>query len=389
MAKRSRKATGTYEKTGNNSYRLSVRHNGDRFRKIVRASSDSEAVKLLNQFAAEVYDEGYVAPTDMKLKHFVAEWQKRFAGKHFAPSTLSLMNYNIDRYILPILGDKKMASINVKMLHDFMDDLSAPGLRKDGSEGSLSASTINASHRALRSLFKVAMEWEVISRNNMLKVKKPKIEKKNQDVYTTQEMQDLVIHLQDEKPFWRLFVMLSLFSGMRRSEVLGLEDKHLNFNKNTLKVEQALTYANKQYHLREPKSETSKRPITLPSVYAAELKEYMLQRKKERIQFGELWQGGDHFYVFSSIDGQPLNPSSVTTWWRRFTKRKGLRHIPFKNLRHTSATWLIMGGENIKTVSSRLGHADIKITMNTYTQALEEADQTAASKFNDFMSKKA
>jgi integrase len=48
-----------------------------------------------------------------------------------------------------------------------------------------------------------------------------------------------------------------------------------------------------------------------------------------------------------------------------------------------------MGGENIKTVSSRLGHADIKITMNTYAQALEEADQTAASKFNDFMSKKA
>ena len=67
----------------------------------------------------------------------------------------------------------------------------------------------------------------------------------------------------------------------------------------------------------------------------------------------------------------------------RFLRRAGLQHIRFHDLRHTSATLLINQGVHAKIIASRLGHADIRITMNVYGHALKSADQLAANKFND------
>jgi integrase len=93
--------------------------------------------------------------------------------------------------------------------------------------------------------------------------------------------------------------------------------------------------------------------------------------------------------LFSDYTGKPLHPSSVNTWWKRFIKRRGLDYINPHALRHTSATLLINQGVHAKIISSRLGHADIKTTMNIYGHALQTADQTAATKFDNLFSNKA
>ncbi|MFJ7512573.1 site-specific integrase [Peribacillus simplex] len=91
-----------------------------------------------------------------------------------------------------------------------------------------------------------------------------------------------------------------------------------------------------------------------------------------------MWEGGEYEFLFSSWQGKPMHPSSITTWWSRFKKRYNLPQIRFHDLRHTSATLLINSGVHAKIISSRLGHADIRTTMNTYGHALQEADQEAA-----------
>ena len=60
----------------------------------------------------------------------------------------------------------------------------------------------------------------------------------------------------------------------------------------------------------------------------------------------------------------------------------------FHDLRHTNATWLIAKGVNPKTVSARLGHSDVSITLNRYAHAVQEEDKKAASLINNLINKK-
>nr|MBC9201052.1 tyrosine-type recombinase/integrase [Paenibacillus sp. PL91] len=80
------------------------------------------------------------------------------------------------------------------------------------------------------------------------------------------------------------------------------------------------------------------------------------------------WAEKEHFFVFSTWDGKPYFHTVPGTWLRRFLKRKKLKPIRFHDLRHTSAALLINQGVHAVTISSRLGHADIRTTMKSQTQ---------------------
>ena len=395
MVKRSRKATGYYEQTGVKSYRLTVTVNKKRHRKTVKVEKESELQRLLIQFAKEIREADYVEPSKIKLNQFIELWLERFAKKTYAPSTLTSRIHCINSYILPEFGQRAIGSISKNELSDFLHDLMKDGTRKDGKDGGLSAGTVETIHRALQSVFKFAKERSHIQINPMESVRKPKIEKADKEVYSTNEISKVIKLLEGEDTKWRLLVLLAIFTGMRRGEITGLEWKHIDFEKSVINVQQALTYTDKTYHVRQPKTKSAVRSIGLPSEFLTDLKAFHHQAKKDRIASEELWNNGGYFFVFTSsrtsenktVFGHPFNPSSVTTWWRRFIKRHGLKFIPFHNLRHTSATWLIMSGENIKTVSSRLGHSKIQTTLDIYTSALQEADKVASDKFNVFYPK--
>lgn len=322
-------------------------------------------------------------------------WIERFAKKTYAPSTFTSRMNCINTYILPEFGDRTLGSLKKNELSDFLQDLMKDGTRRDGKEGGLSAGTVETIHRALQSVFKFAKERSHIQVNPMESVRKPKGEIIDKEVYSTEEIANVIELLEKEDTKWRLLILLAIFTGMRRGEITGLEWKHIDFENGVINIQQALTYTDKTYHLRKPKTKSSIRSIGLPSEFLNELKAYHHQAKIDRLASAELWNKGGYFFVFSSprviedktVFGHPLNPSSVTTWWRRFTIKNNLKFIPFHSLRHTSATWLIMSGENIKTVSSRLGHSKIQTTLDIYTKALQEADKVASDKFNVFFSK--
>jgi len=395
LAKRSRKATGYYEQTGAKSYRLTVTVDKKRHRKTVKVEKESELQRLLIQFAKEIREADYVEPSKIKLKQFTELWIERFAKKTYAPSTFASRMNCLNTYILPEFGNRNVGSITKNELSDFLQDLMKDGTRRDGKDGGLSAGTVETIHRALQSVFKFAKERSHIQINPMESVKKPKSQMTDKEVYSTDEISKVINLLEDEDPKWKLLVLLAIFTGMRRGEIIGLEWKHIDFENCVINVQQALTYTNKTYHVRQPKTKSGIRSIGLPSQFLSELKIFHHQAKKDRIASAELWNNGDYFFVFTSprtienktVLGHPFNPSSVTTWWRRFTQRNELKFIPFHNLRHTSATWLIMSGENIKTVSARLGHSKIQTTLDIYTKALQEADKVASDKFNVFYPK--
>lgn len=98
---------------------------------------------------------------------------------------------------------------------------------------------------------------------------------------------------------------------------------------------------------------------------------------------GDQWEDCDRLYT--SWNGKPAHPDSLTQWFGDFIKQTDLQNIHVHSLRHTNATLMIAGGEDIRTVSKRLGHAQVTTTVNTYTHALQSADARAADTLENIL----
>jgi integrase len=178
-----------------------------------------------------------------------------------------------------------------------------------------------------------------------------------------------------------MLITLALSTGLRRGELLGLEWRDLDFEKNTLEVRQSSQYLpGTGLITKDPKNETSKRLISVPESVVALLKQYKAYQSEEQLKIADLWQGSNR--VFTTWDGKPMHPDTVSGWFPEFLNRHGLPRIRLHDLRHTSATLLIGQGLHAKTISSRLGHANISTTMDIYGHALKSADKEAAEKLD-------
>ena len=88
-------------------------------------------------------------------------------------------------------------------------------------------------------------------------------------------------------------------------------------------------------------------------------------------------------YVLCIENGEPFHPDSITQRWERFIAKHHLPSIRLHDLRHSNATALIAAGVSPKIVQHRLGHANVNITLNTYTHVLPSMDDDAAEKLDN------
>jgi integrase len=340
------------------------------------------------KFKQQVLAGEYITPDKMLFSDFVKEWEKKYAGKELAETTLTNYLTHLKNHIIPKIGHIRIDQITPMHIINLLEDMRR--IKDPGKP--LSNRTKQDTYLTLRNIFERAVEWQLISLNPLTKVKKPKIldeEAKEVNVYDEDEVVILLQAVQSEHFHWRIFLSLALIAGLRRSESLGLEWKNINLEEGTLDIQQVITKGRSGAVIKPPKTKTSKRLITLPRSMVEELKLYKIHCENERDKMGDKWIETEREWLFFNENGTHFYPTTPTTWWRRFTKRAGVRFIRLHDLRHTSATLLINQGIHAKIISSRLGHSDIRITMNTYGHALRSADRAAAEAFeNIFNSKK-
>ncbi|KON90220.1 integrase [Sporosarcina globispora] len=339
----------------------------------------------LHKFRIEVEAGEYIAPEKMTLNNFVVDWEEKYAVKELAETTLSNYLSHIKNHILPVIGYMRIDQIKPMHIINLLDDMK----RKNDSEKALSERTKQDTYLVLRNIFERAIEWEVIKSNPVKNVKKPKaLEDREVKVYDEDEVESLFVAAENEPFHWRMFLTLALAAGLRRSECLGLEWSKVDLNKGTIDITQVITKGrNGRPIIKGPKSKNSKRIISLPSSVVEEMKVFHLHWKKEKMR-SEKWTEEDYNWVFCNIDGTHYYPDTPTTWWKRFSERVNVRYITLHDLRHTSATLLINQGVHAKIISERLGHSDIRITMNTYGHVLRKADQEAANKLDSLFAYK-
>ncbi|UOE77161.1 tyrosine-type recombinase/integrase [Parageobacillus thermoglucosidasius] len=141
---------------------------------------------------------------------------------------------------------------------------------------------------------------------------------------------------------------------------------------------------------RETERHGKERSIS-PSRWRPKSKSWNCKEKKERLASSKpLWMDGKYNLILAHENGQPYHPRSVQRWWERFIERHNLKYINIHALRHTSATILINQGVHAKIILERLGHSDIKTTMNIYGQhAMKQADKLATEKLESVLKRSA
>lgn len=378
---------------GKNKYKLYVEFgydgNGKRLRKtkVIQAKNITAARKELAIFESELLSRGgYVPTNDTTLSNFYPEWLEKHAKRYMSTDTLKSTINIIEARIKPNYGNMKLKDIKKIHIINFIDDLSKNGKRLDGKEGKLAASTIKNCYKAFNNLLQCATDWEIIPVNPATGVKLPSGKSKKSEVYSKEEISDLVTALENVHIKWKIVVLVALFTGARQGEVAALEWEHLDIANNTIYIEQSMSDAD-GLQIKSTKTGGT-RLVSIPQSLTNIMEKYKNQRDHEMDLVGDMREWSDHYFILSNEFGKPIRPDSISQWWNRFLRleeNKHLKKIRFHDLRHTSATLLINEGVHAKVIQERLGHTNIGTTMNIYGHVLKEANQSAASHFDKFI----
>lgn len=161
---------------------------------------------------------------------------------------------------------------------------------------------------------------------------------------------------------------------MRKGEILALKWRDLDAGR--LNVSRTLEQTKASVRLKESKSERGRRTIVLPESAVVMLRRHRAEQNRERLAIGAGYEAND--LVFPKVDGSMWPPTSFDWHYAQAVARAGVGAVRFHDIRHTHATALLRNGVNVKVVSERLGHASVRITLETYAHVLPDMQEDAA-----------
>lgn len=358
------------------------------------------AEKQLALFVAEVETGTYIEPTKLSFSDYVEKWKVN-ASRDLAPKTYYRYNELLRIHILPQIGGHKLEVINPVILEDAYNELRKPlkrtYTRKNGTkreiEFTLSEQTLKHIHRLISTILQTAFRKGLIKENPITRTDAPKVKKHEPKAYDTEQIAVLIEALENTDIQFKTAVHVTLAAGCRLGELIGLEWSDIDYSKGTIEIRQAGQYLPGQgIFTKEPKNETSKRIISMPKPVMDFISDLEHEKKVQKMKLANKWKGGKIRDIkesedekgkpnrlFTQADGSPIFPDTLSKQWKAFVEEKKLPALTFHGLRHTSASYLISCGQDVVSVSKRLGHANSNTTLSIYAHAFKKRDQESAN----------
>ena len=375
---------GSIEKRGKNSYRLTVSEGFDLtgrpmiHRKTIHGTKREAEVELA-KFVTEVQNGLVIDSKSLKFSEFVEVWKRDYGSKELAPTTYKRYCRMLETRILPYFGHFYINKIRPTDIMKFYDLLEKDTqlVRKKGNNGSktkkpLSGKTILEHHRLLRAMLHKAVYWQLIVSNPAERVQSPKARKPKRRSYDDEQTKILLENLEQlsiEDTKYKVAIILTVFTGVRLGELMGLEWQDVDFKNGIISINRSSQYlADMGVFTKVPKTESSIREIAIPEFIISLLEEYKLWYEEQKSIYGELWTNSDRLFV--QADGKPMHPSTISKWFVKYVGQIGLPVINFHGLRHTNASLLVAQNIDIAVISARLGHAQISTTLDFYVHPL-------------------
>jgi len=234
-------------------------------------------------------------------------------------------------------------------------------------------------HSVLHKALNQALKWELIGRNPAHAVTRPKLGKREMKTLTDSQARTFLIAAKESR--YEMLYWLAISTGMRQGELLGLKWADLDWINGSLQVQRQLQRIDGQgLVFSEPKSSASNRSVFISATMLDRLRNHLDFQLREKRLLGESWHEND--LMFPSTTGTPADHRNLYRDFKKILKRAGLPNIRFHDLRHTAATLMLEQGVHPKVVQERLGHADITMTLNTYSHVMPSMQESAAEKMD-------
>jgi integrase len=250
------------------------------------------------------------------------------------------------------------------------------GLYREKLDSGLAPRTVLHIHRTLSKALKQATDDGLIPRNAAASVKPPQARREEMQPLSRDQVGMFLDTVKGDR--MEALYVLAVTSGLRQGELLALkwEDVDLESTNPTLEVRRSLSETRGRRSFVTPKSGRG-RHLRLSKLAASALKVHRKRQLEERMRKAGLWE--DHGLIFPSEVGTPMSGRNLYRAFKIRVKRAALpQTLRFHDLRHTCATLLLRQGINPKFVQELLGHADISLTLNTYSHVLPDMGDAAA-----------
>jgi len=310
------------------------------------------------------YEQGLaVAPGKLTLGEYATGWLASIQPK-LRPSTYGSYSWLYQHYIADKLGSTKLKDLrpdHIRMLYAQMQ------------QQGLSANTIQRVHAVLRQILNQAVRDGLLARSPLVSVHAPRPQRQEMHVLSPEEARRFLAAAQDSR--YHVLFAVALHTGMRQGELLALQWQDIDLDKGELYVRRQL---DKTGSFAEPKTASSRRRIDLDGHTVALLRTHRARQLEWRLVAGSDWTDLD--LVFCTPLGKPLSPRNVLRGFKLVLQKAGLPDLRFHDLRHTAASLMLLANVPAKTVAERLGHADISLTLQTYSHVLPTMQKQAAER---------
>jgi integrase len=284
----------------------------------------------------------------------------------------------VERHIIPFLGAVRLADLTPELVDGWIGDLITPP--EDGTKARLGSTSVRLCRKTLSMALEEAVQRGHLARNPVPLTQPPRRDRTYQRLgWTIDEARTFLASVADH----RLGAMfhLALVTGLRRGELLGLRWVDVDFDDRSIRVVQQLAVEGNRPIFKQLKTESSERVVTFGSGTVEVLNRHRKRQDEEAVAAAEIWE--DTELVFTTQLGGWLDPQNTGRLMDGLCAAAGVPRITPKGLRHTAQSIgrVVVGDD--KVMQERLGHADIGVTLNTYTFTVDDQHRRAGQRIDE------
>lgn len=396
-----RRANGSWANHGTWAY--AVRVNGPDGKRTMKRQAGYDTKEAAQEALDAVRNDaarGFVSSDKLTVGDYLCEWVSH--KTNLKSNTLDHYQRYVENVFVPYLGHLRLRDLRPAHVQKMFQDLRS-------SRGTLGRSSAQRMRAVLRSALTDALRASLVTTNAAALTKIDSARTPRAAVWTKareadwrSEVDRLVAndHTRDEarrmanRPsssmvwtpahlgqfldsisdhdLYALFWIVA-HCGLRRGEVCALRWADLNDDA-TLSIERQLVTTPTGVIEDTPKSEASGRTVAIGKAGVDVLKAHRVAQAERHMAWGLGQASG---YMFTQYDGKPYNPNRITKLFRELVAEADLPPIRLHDLRHTAASLMLASGQDMKVVSTVLGHSDITVTANIYASVYEDAAHAA------------
>ena len=372
---------------------------GKQIQRTITGKTQKKVAQKLTAVTASMDTGTYIAPSKQTVGQWLDTWADTYLGG-VKPFTVVSYKAQISNHIKPAIGAVKLEALDTPTIQRFYNELGKTGqkipkrdkngaiIKKNGSTVyeavPMSPKSIKNIHGVLHKALQQAIAAGLIRFNPADACTLPRIERA--ELHPLDEV-DTKAFLQAIKghEFETLYTV-TLFTGMREGEVLGLTWDCVDFTAGTVLIKQQLQREKKaggQYQLVPLKND---KPRTIcPAPWVMELlRKHRTHQAEWQLRAGELWDNPAGF-VFTNEIGGHLVSWTVTKKYKRIVTGIGRPDARFHDLRHSYAVAAIRSGDDIKTVQGNLGHATAAFTLDVYGHVTDQMKQASGARMENYI----